>query len=673
MNFILKRFTTSLLLSFGVSFSLFAQEERTESEDKEHAIEAVTVSTNASQPVVKQSAPVQILRKERLDGLGISDLHEAVRTFSGVNITDYGGLGGVKTVSVRSLGAHHTAVSYDGVVVSNAQGGQVDIGSFSLDNIEEVSLVIGQGDEIFQAARNFESSGVINIKSAKPTFGEQSVKIGAQMEVGSFGYYNPMLDIAFKMGERWSMKLVSDWMKTDGDYPFTLVNGSLVTEEIRNNSDVNRVRSEINVYGEVGRKNGRVYIKGNYLDSERGLPGGVIYYNTTANERLWDKVYFLQGGYSVDMSDKWSLQSHAKYNYSWNKYADWDNKYQNGYTEDRYTQEEYYASGSVRFRPNQRWSFSYAQDIFENKLVTTLSDCPDPYRLSLLSALAGQYKSERLTVTGSLLGVYNNEWALNDTYEIAPDRRHLSPSLSLSYNLFAEQGIRVRASVKDAYRVPTFNDLYYSSMGNTDLIPEEALQYNLGVTYGGKLLPNILDYLSLSVDCYYNKVENKIVAIPTMFIWKMMNLGEVEIRGMDINLSTYFTPFDGVKVNLSGNYTYQSAIDVTDSTAKNYRDQIPYTALHSGNGAITLQHKWFDLGYTATMVGERYSLPQNISANLIDGYLDQNINISRQFEFKAFSMKLRAEVLNICDVNYDVIKYYPMPGRQSRLKVKFTY
>ena len=55
--------------------------------------------------------------------------------FAGANVKDYGGIGGLKTVSVRNIGAAHTAVSYDGVVVSNSQAGQIDIGRFSLDNV----------------------------------------------------------------------------------------------------------------------------------------------------------------------------------------------------------------------------------------------------------------------------------------------------------------------------------------------------------------------------------------------------------------------------------------------------------------------------------------------------------------------------------------------------------
>lgn len=667
MSDIRVRFAIFVAIAFA-SNNVLANEQ----DEKNHDIEGVTITTSASQPVVKQSAPVQIIGKEKIDALGLDNLHEAISTFSGVNITDYGGVGGVKTVSVRSLGAQHTAVSYDGVIVSNAQGGQVDISNFTLDNVESVSLTIGQGDEIFQSARNFESSGVLNISSSQPRFFGKSLNVDAEFELGSFGLYNPNLNLGAKLSDSWSMTLRGNWMVSDGDYPFTLVNNKLVTEEIRTNSDVNTLSTEANVYGKVGKR-GKIYFKGNYLDSERGLPGGVIYYNKNATERLWDRCGFFQTGYSVDFNDKWSLKSFAKYNYSWNKYRDTDNKYQGGFLEYQYTQEEYYASGALKFMPTKKMSFTFAQDIFENKLVTTLGDCPDPFRLSSLSALAGQYKSDRLTLAGSLLGVINHEWALNETYEIAPDRKHLSPALSFSYKLFDGEDIRMRASIKDAYRVPTFNDLYYSSMGNTSLIPEKAMQYNVGLTYGGKLFSNILDYTTLSVDCYYNKVEDKIVAIPTMFIWKMMNLGEVEILGIDVNASTYFTLFDGVKFNVSANYTYQHAVDVTNPKDKNYQDQIPYTARHSGNAMATCYTNWFDVGYTATMVGDRYSMPQNITANLIEGYVAQNINISRMFEFDKFSLRVRAEILNVGDVNYDVIKFYPMPGRQYRFSLKFNY
>lgn len=73
-------------------------------------------------------------------------------------------------------------------------------------------------------------------------------------------------------------------------------------------------------------------------------------------------------------------------------------------------------------------------------------------------------------------------------------------------------------------------------MGNVNLKPEKATQYNIGFTWNDEISP-FIRLLSVSVDGYYNKVSDKIVAIPNMYIWKMMNMGEVEIKGIDVNLS----------------------------------------------------------------------------------------------------------------------------------------
>lgn len=76
------------------------------------------------------SSPVQRLAHDELRRGGVVYLHEAVKGFAGVSVKDYGGIGGLKTVSVRNLGAAHTSISYDGITISDAQNGQVDISRF---------------------------------------------------------------------------------------------------------------------------------------------------------------------------------------------------------------------------------------------------------------------------------------------------------------------------------------------------------------------------------------------------------------------------------------------------------------------------------------------------------------------------------------------------------------
>lgn len=640
-------------------------------QQKDTILKEVVVSGVAQRAVSRASAPVQVISKVGIEKLGIQELYEAVRTFSGVSIKDYGGIGGVKTVSLRSLGAQHTAVCYDGVTMSDAQGGQIDIGRFSLDNVDQVTLTIGQGDYIFQSARMFASAGALNIKTSAPMFTDKKLNIGIQLKGGSFGMFNPSVQFDGKMGGNWAISITGDWMRADGKYPYKLTNGTIETDEKRQNTDVDIWRTELNLYGKVGRS-GKLLVKGNYLTSERGLPGSVVLYNTNSNrERLWDKNGFVQAGYENAINKKWAIQTYLKYSYAWNRYLDINDKYQGGKQDDRYTQNEYYGSAMVKFTPSRLFTFTFAQDIFENTLQATIPECPNPDRLSSMSALAGQYMSERLTVTTSLLAIFNTENV--ERGEAASNRKHLSPALGISWKILPQKNVRLRLSVKDAYRIPTFNDLYYARIGNTALKPERAIQYNAGITFNDKLLPDILDFVSVSADGYYNSVRDKIVAIPTMFIWKMLNMGTVDIWGADLNFSTGVTICKNVAINLSGNYSYQYAVDLTDETAKNYKHQIPYTPQHSGNISVSCTNKWVNLGYTMSVVGERYALPQNIADNRINGYCEQNISLSRSFDFSKCRLSLQAEMLNLGNATYDVIQYYPMPGRQYRLTLKFRY
>ena len=97
----------------------------------------------------KEVIPVQTLSGEALKKLNVYSVADAVRYFSGVQVKDYGGIGGLKTVNVRSMGSHHVGVFYDGVELGNAQNGVVDLGRFSLENMEAISMYNGQKSSIF--------------------------------------------------------------------------------------------------------------------------------------------------------------------------------------------------------------------------------------------------------------------------------------------------------------------------------------------------------------------------------------------------------------------------------------------------------------------------------------------------------------------------------------------
>lgn len=166
-----------------------------------HQLKEVEVVEKARPSTTREAAPLQVMDRAGIERLGIQDLSEAVKRFSGATVKDYGGIGGLKTVSVRSLGAQHTAVSYDGVTITDAQSGQVDISRFSLDNVEMVSLSIGQTDDIFQTARMYASAGALSVKTSSPDFTSSPFHLKAQLKVGSFGLVNPYLRYEQKLGK----------------------------------------------------------------------------------------------------------------------------------------------------------------------------------------------------------------------------------------------------------------------------------------------------------------------------------------------------------------------------------------------------------------------------------------------------------------------------------------
>lgn len=629
-----------------------------------HEIPTVTVEARRIPPALTAAAPLQVMGRVEMERLGVHDVAEAVRHFSGVSVKDYGGIGGLKTVSVRSMGAQHTGVSYDGVSVSDCQSGQVDISRFSLDNVSELTLTIGQGDDIYQSARAFASAGVLNIQTARPDFEERPWHVNATLKAGSFGMVNPSLLYSRRLSHTTGVSVYGNFLRADGNYPFRMWNGSKLIDSKRNNSDIRTCRAEATLYSSFTPKQD-LLVKAYLFDSERGLPGSVIYDNPYAAERLYDKNYFGQFRYENRFSNRLKMQVLGKFNYSWNR--DY-NEEAAGITDDRYRQTEAYLSATLWGEPVRNLSFSVAQDFAYNYLSTTLERCQYPQRYTVLTAVAAHYRHRSFTATASLLNTYITENVRTGT--AAADRRRLSPAVSLSWKPFEQAGLRLRLSYKDIFRTPTFNDLYYLVIGNVNLRPEATRQTNFGITWSHTGW-SFLDFVSLSADAYYNKVDDKIVAVPSMFVWRMMNVGKVETIGTDVNLSAEWHMGGKLRCYLTGSYNFMQAEDVTDPDSKTWRNQIVYTPRHSGSGSFTLETPWANLSYNVTFASERYTLAQNLPSYRIEPYSDHGLSLSREFRFKRHRLRVQADALNLSGKNYEIIRFYPMPGRNYKISINY--
>lgn len=632
-------------------------------------LDSVEVVQSRSLKSLKSSAPVFNLDEKQFNRLGVTDISDALHRLPGINLRDYGGLGGLKTVSVRGLGASHTAVVYDGIVLSDCQSGEVDISRYSLDNVESLSMVIGDNDDIFIPARAAASSASLSISSFRASAGESPLELVTQLKVGSFGYINPYLRIGKGLNDRFAFNIVGDYTYADNDYPFTLKNGIYKTRERRNNSRMNSGHAEINT---LWRPSGRSTLTGKlyYYDNDRQLPGQVIYYNDENHETLRDRNLFGQLHYRNALSSKWSIQAHGKFNWAESLYHDEDGAYPGGVLDQNYRQREAYGSACVLWLPAEEWAVDYSADYFFNNLSSNLKTDVRPYRHSLLQSLTARYRKCRLTAMGRLLhSIYDNGSRRGERE--TPDHSHLSPSASLSYQLLKSEMLFVRLSYKNIFRMPTFNELYFYHHGSETLLPETTNQVNLGLSWQPRPT-SWLPEARLSVDLYTNRVKDKIVAIPyNMFVWRITNLGKTQSIGCDITASATFNLTGSHQLLLNGNYSYQRAKPATRGSIE-YGKQIAYIPRHSGNITISYENPWVNLSVHTTGVSSRYTTNENNPATRMAGYVDMGCTAYRSFSLMGHEIELRADLLNLLDTQYEIVARYPMPGRSWRCSVKFT-
>lgn len=270
--------------------------------------------------IQKEVIPVQELSGNQLQRLSSHSVADALRYFSGIQIKDYGGVGGLKTVNIRSMGTNHVGVFYDGIELGNAQNGQVDLGRFSLDNMEAVTLYNGQKSAIFQPAKDFGSAGSIYLQSRTPKFGpDKDNHVKAVFKTGSFGVINPAILWEHRISENISSSVSAEYMYTTGKYKFTYrVKEGYDTTAVRQNGDVNAIRVEGGLFGKL--KGGYWRAKGYFYNSERGYPGAIVRNKFTHEDRQWDTNTFFQGAFKKDYSDRYSIMLNAKYAYDYLHY-----------------------------------------------------------------------------------------------------------------------------------------------------------------------------------------------------------------------------------------------------------------------------------------------------------------------------------------------------------------
>ena len=617
--------------------------------------------------------PAQTLQGDMLSKLSSHSVADAVRYFSGVQLKDYGGIGGLKTINIRSMGTNHMGVFYNGIQLGNAQNGQVDLGRFSLDNMESISLYNGQKSTVLQSAKDFGAAGSIYLQTKTPTFEpNKTYNLIGNYKTGSFGLHNPSLVWQQKITSTISSVVSAEYTNAHGRYPFTFrkvsADGTVAydTTAIRKNADIEAIRTEFGLFGKTSNTDWHVQVY-NY-HSERGLPGYIARNIYEHQQRLWDNNFFVQSSIKYS-KNKYSLLGNIKYADDYTRYLNPDYTLQ--YIDNEYRQKEIYGSLAQSFHLFNCWEMGIATDLQWNTLDADLYNFAYPTRFTELVAITQSFKFPHVQLQANALGTFVQEHVQVGTS--SNNKSMVTPSLFASVQPWLYIPFNLHGFYKRIFRVPTFNDLYYTFVGNASLQPEYVSQYAIGAKYtSAPKNTSFTPSFDIQIDGYYNRVEDKIIAVPTAnpFRWQMTNLGLVEIIGTDISVQTSMNFSKDVLGLLKMNYTYQLAQDKTDKTEEYYGHQIPYIPWHSGTAVVAVAYKKWSLNYSFIYTGERYNASANIPENYVQPWYTHDASISKDFALFGYQWTALVEINNLLNQQYDVVLNYPMPGTNFKCSLK---
>lgn len=631
-----------IILLFFIAISTHAQTSRL---DSVHTIRDVAVVGVRPHYLT----PSQTLSGAALQNLSTTSVADALKYFSGVQIKDYGGLGGLKTVNVRSLGSQHVGIYLDGIRITNAQNGQIDLGRYSLSNMESVALYNANRNERLQSASEYASAATVYLQTRRPDSTTLTVEYGT----GSFGLQKLKTYFSFRN----ILFVDAEYQRTDGGYPFRFQSASEDTVGKRRNSDISFYRLE--AAGFYKGFTAHAY----FYSSERGLPGPVVRRLSDqwdSTDRQWDRNFFLQATYRHTW-DRFALKTNLKYAYDWLRYLqDPSTNAAAMHCDNHYRQQDLY--GSVSAAWNTSWlSLTASTDLRWSDLTTNVYRSAYVYRLdskSLLSAIAS-YRGFEGNI--ALLYTHIGDHSARSAQSAAALSR-LTPMFLASWHRHA---FTVRAFHKRIFRAPTLNDLYYTLVGNAQLRPEYTSQFDLGVDYKDR-------HLHLALDAYYNRIEDKIVAIPMkcQFRWSMVNFGLVKSLGLSATAG-YDRTWGRFSLNANANYTCQRDRDYSAPHDPEYRNTIPYSPLHSASLIVDLGYDGWSLCTSWLYTGDRFALISNNRDDLLGAWQTVDLKLNKRFRIRRHYVQATVECNNLCDSRHEVVKRYPMPGRNWKATLQW--
>lgn len=583
----------------------------------------VSASKRISPPV--ERAPREVLERA-------VNLAEAIRDFSGVQLRDYGGAGGLKTVNIRSLGSAHTAIFLDGVPIDNAQNMQPDLGRLDVEDLETVELYTGQKSNLLQSAREYGSASSLHLETAEP----RERKTVMRLRGGSFGTIAPSLSHEGRIGNKLSGRLRIGADIANGQYPFHVTGPGYDTLMQRQNGDLKAFRASGGLW--YTPEGGRYNLSARLYDSERGIPGPVYKQSgeyPMSLDRQADRSISIQASGTKELSSSLTLLARARYSSDELNYLDVSELDPSVSAEWNYHLRSAYASVSAGWQVLPWLHLSGALDAQHDALESRV----DASRTSLFTAASAALLKDPWRASATL-----QYQSTDDGYSF------LSPAILLNWH--PRRDWEFGATVKRSCRLPSFNDLYYTNVTSRSLLPEKVWQMSARWCWDRSYGPW---HFRANEELYHNRVTDKLIAVPngSLFRWSMYNLGKVSIWGDEIHADISWNNALGIIAR----YSFQWAREDGNTF------QIPYIPLHSASFNLYGALDSWRVDLKGFLTAARLTAASSRPEYRLSPWTTWDASLSwRPSPYGRFRPGISLDVRNILNEQYQIVQGYPMPG-----------
>lgn len=572
-------------------------------------------------------------------GITISQVFNSMPS---VNLRQYGGFGSLATISLRGTNSNHTILSLNKVPLTTSANPYFDLNLLPIDLINSVNIIMGGNSSTFGSGA---IGGVVDFE----TKSNNQKAISSHLSVGSFGYRKLLINqnnIAPLLPKILNSISYETYL---GNYPIKFNQFGENIDTFRTNSKYKSLKFS-NIFDLEIQDSLKLHSISIFSSNYQQQPGAVLI------GRLEDTGNHLKQLNLISINSIDYTLASSIFNF-------------------------------VNFISFKEFDYTTNELIYDSQNKFIAFDISNLIQYSNNSESIGKYKFEIGLEYNQLVGNILQKEVGNFIYRnnlfLGISAQNLTTFLPLTYNVslrldkinnyggiaysglialnyFFSNKLKANAAVSRNFRFPSFNEMYYFNYGNLDLSPEKSISADISLDYAN-------EFVNLQINGFINDINDQIVSIPkSTLLWTAQNFAKVMNYGIEFSSQIFLLENT---LSIAYNHIFQTSYD-NNKYSKYYKSIIPYIPQEKISLLVNLTLGDVFIVIDANRNSYLYFLPENTIDNIIPSYLLFNATLFYNITIiKSFPFSLSLHLNNLTDINYELVKNYPMPGRSITLTI----